>query len=223
MPNPIANSKSSPAAGCIILATIVLVFGGLLVHYTMRGWWMNKEIDKFTVATPEPTPIATPSPEEINSAQAKLADIRDAALNNTTERITLSAAELNTLIASQDILADFRGTAFIEKISEDGITTKVSQAFGSFRKETFRYLNGEIDYWPTLRKKTIVFQVRDLRVPGKEVPQKFIESYSSQDFFKLDPNNQTMGPVMRELDRVYLEKDQLVIETRTKTGAEKEQ
>ena len=223
MPNPIANSKSSPAAGCIILATIVLVFGGLLVHYTMRGWWMNKEIDKFTVATPEPTPIATPSPEEINSAQAKLADIRDAALNNTTERITLSADELNTLIASQDILADFRGTAFIEKISEDGITTKVSQAFGSFRKETFRYLNGEIDYWPTLRKKTIVFQVRDLRVPGKEVPQKFIESYSSQDFFKLDPNNQTIGPVMRELDRVYLEKDQVVIETRTKTGVEKKQ
>ena len=222
MPNPIANSKSSPAAGCIILATIVLVFGGLIVHYTMKGLWMNKEIDKFTVATPEPTPVATPSAEEIAAAQAKLTAIRDAALGNATERITLSADELNTLIASQDILADFRSTAFIEKISEDGITTKVSQAFGSFRKETFRYLNGEIDYWPALRKKTIVFQVRALRVPGKEVPQKFIESYSSQDFFKLDPNNSAMGPVMRELERVYLEKDQVVIETLTETGLEKE-
>ena len=222
MPSPIANSKSSPAAGCIILSTIILVFGGLIVHYTLRGLWMNKEIDKFTVATPEPTPVATPSPEEISSAQAKLTAIRDAALENATERITLTVADLNTLIASQEILADFRGTAYVEKISEQGITTKVSQAFGSFRKDSFRYLNGEIDYWPALRKKTIVFQIRDLRVPGKEVPQKFIESYSSQDFFKLDPNNHAMGPVMRELERVYLEEGQVVIETLTDTGIEKE-
>ena len=223
MPNPIANSKSSPAAGCIILATIVLVFGGLIVHYTMKGLWMNKEIDKFTVPAPEPTPVATPSPEEIADARKKLDAIRDAALNNATERIILTADDLNTLIASQDILADFRGTAFVEKISEQGITTRVSQAFGSFRRDSFRYLNGEIDYWPALRKKTIVFQIRDLRVPDKEVPRKFIESYSSQDFFKLDPNHPAMGPVMRELERVYLEDGQVVVETLTDTGIKTEE
>ena len=217
----LADSKSSPAAGCIILSTVILVFGVLIVHYTLRGLWMNREIDKFTFATPELTEAAKPDEAQTLAANNKIIAIRDAALDNQTERFTLTAEDLNTLIASQDLLADFRGSATVLRITEGGITAKVSQKYGSFRRDTFRYLNGEIDWVPVLRRKTIVFQVRDIRVPGKEVPKKFIESFSSQDLFKLDPNHPELGPVMRELDRVYLEDGQVVVETRTDTGVAK--
>ena len=88
------QGKSSPAAGCIILATIVVVFGGLVVLYVTRGLWMNREIEKFTVAEPIATSIAEPTPTEAAAVSQKLEKIRDAALNNRTEHFTLDADEI---------------------------------------------------------------------------------------------------------------------------------
>ncbi len=221
MSDPTIGPRSSPASGCIILCTIVVVFGGLIVLFTTRGLWMSRQIDAFTTDTAIPVPVAEATPEQSATAVEKLIKVRDAALNNATERITFSAEDLNALIASQEILADFRGSAYIEKITADAIVTRVTQTLRGLKPGTFRYLNGTMDFTPLLRRKTIVFQIRDVRIPGKEVPEEFIKSYSSQDLFKLDHTNPLLGDVMRELERVYLEDDQLVVETRTKTNVEK--
>jgi len=218
--DPTLAPRSSPASGCIILCTIIVVFGGLIVLFTTRGLWMSRQIDEFTTDTAVPVPVAEATPEQATAALEKLQKVRDAALNNATERITFSAEDLNALIASQEILADFRGTAYIEKITANGIVTRVTQTLRGLKPGTFRYLNGTMDFTPLLRRKTIVFQIRDVRVPDKEVPEEFIKSYSSQDLFKLDHTNPILGDVMRELERVYLEDGQLVVETRTKTSVE---
>jgi len=215
--------RSSPAPGCIILCTIIVVFGGLIILFTTRGLWMSRQIDQFTADTAIPVPIAETTPEQAGAAVEKLQKVRDAALNNATERITFSADDLNALIASQEILADFRGTAYIEKITADGIVTRVTQTLRGLKPGTFRYLNGTMDFTPLLRRKTIVFQIRDVRIPDKEVPEEFIKSYSSQDLFKLDHTQPLLGDVMRNLERVYLEDGQLVVETRTKTSIGKDE
>lgn len=221
MSNPTIGPRSSPASGCIILCTIIVVFGGLLVLFTTRGLWMSRQIDQFTADTAIPVPVAEATPEQSAAALEKLQKISDAALNNATERITFSADDLNVLIASQEMLADFRGSTYIEKITADAIVTRVTQTLRGLKPGTFRYLNGTMDFTPLLRRKTVVFQIRDVRIPGKEIPEEFIKSYSSQDLFKLDHTNLALGEVMRELERVYLEDGQLVVETLTKTRVEK--
>lgn len=211
-PSP-QQAGSSPLPGCIILSVIVLVFGGLVVLYTATGLWMNKQIDQFTDPEPAEIPIAEATEDQARAVQDKLDELLDASLGGRMERFTLTTEELNTLLASQPIMEDFIGQAYVEGISEEGIRTQVTQQMRSLKPGEFRYLNATIHFVPVLLRNTIVFEISQVEVPGREVPEKFIESFSSQHLFKIDPSNPELEPVLKTLEKVYLENDQVVLET----------
>ena len=45
------------------------------------------------------------------------------------------------------------------------------------------------------------------------VPQGFIDNYSVIDFFRLDPENPAIKANVKSLGGIYIENDQLVVET----------
>lgn len=60
----------------------------------------------------------------------------------------------------------------------------------------------------------MLFRVADIRVPDREVPRAFVESYAALEFFRLDLKNEDFLPVLKKLGSVYLEGDSAVAETR---------
>lgn len=125
--NPTIGPGSSPAPGCVILATILTVFGGLAILYTIVANVQNRRLGGFTEDQPAKIETFAPSAEQTEKANQKLGDLVRAALTNESDRVLFSADDLNTLIATRELLKDFRGQTFIRKIGAEGIEAEMSQ------------------------------------------------------------------------------------------------
>ena len=213
-PEPPGELRSSPISGCLILMTIIIVFGGLVVLYTGVGMYQTKKIDEFTQDEPAEIPVAEPDSEKLGTAKGKLKQIREAVDDERSERILLSADDLNILIAEVETLKDFRGQTWIESIRSEGLVVRASQAMrkGIFDKGR-RYLNGVFVFRPELRSKTVAFKAVDIRPAEGTIPREFIENYAVLDFFRIDPETPGLAEVIPSVEAVYTEEDSLVVET----------
>ena len=209
---------SSPAPGCIIIITILVVFGGLAILYTVVAILQNRGFDEFTDEEPAERELFETSPEQIRTATRKTEDLLLASTRNEMDRLLFTADDLNTLIATRELLADFRGTTFVRKITEDGIEAEMSQPVrtGFLGSDRFRYLNATFVFKPILKDQTLLFHVVDIRSenPERPVPVKFVDGYARLEFFKLDSSNQDLAPALKKLGSVYLEEDKVAVETR---------
>lgn len=213
---PTTRGRSSPAPGCLILSVMLIVFGGLIVLYTVVGRYQNRTIASFTEAQAARLDIPEPSAAEVEGARAKLELIRTAVSEARAERVLFSARDLNVLIASMDEASDFRGTTRVEGISEQGLSVAMSLPVrkGVF-VDGFRYLNATFRLQPELRARTIAFRVQAITPAQGEIPQAFVDGYAALDLFRLDPELPAFPEVIPNLAQVYTEADQLVVETKT--------
>ncbi len=216
---PGTSGRGSPVPGCLILAAIVTVFGGLVLLYTVVGIYQHRAIGEFTQDEPASISIEAPSPTAVEAAKAKLALVGAACAEGRAERVLFSAADLNALIVSMEAAAGFRENTRIEEITAAGLVAAMAQPLrkGVFKKG-FRYLNADFVLQPELRARTIAFRVVAIRPAVGEVPQPFVDSYASLDLFRLDPDLSAMAENVASLAAVYTEPGQLVVETREHVG-----
>lgn len=209
------ENRSSPIPGCVILVAILIVFGGLVVLYTVVGLYQNRTINEFTQDAAAEIPVATPSAEEVSAVQEKLEGVRKAVEEEKVERFVFSAADLNALIATEPDLEDFRGQTYIERISPQGIVARMAQPMrkGIFDKGV-RYLNATFVLQPELRARTLAFKVVDIRPVVGKAPEGFVKNYATLDFFRLDPELEAIKNHIRAIAAVYAEGGQIVVETK---------
>ncbi len=210
-----SSGRGSPAPGCCILAAIVGVFGGLVVLYTVVGFYQHRAIATFTQETAATLAVDAPSASQVEAAKAKLRQIEAAVAEGRAERILFTVEDLNALIASLDEAADFQGSARVERIGTAGIVVEMAQPVrkGLFKKG-FRYLNGSFVLEPELRARTVAFKVVSIDPAVGEVPKPFVDSYASLDLFRLDPEIPALKANVSSLASVYTEEGQLVVETK---------
>jgi len=211
---PLNQQKgASPLPGCIIVIVTILVFGGLAVLYIGVGYWMNSELDAITSPEPAKLIVSSPDQQQKEAVYEKLRQLKKATESEQMIRVSFSAEDINTLIATDPLLADLKGKAYVDRIDSEGIQTKVNQQLRSLPMRPDRFLNATITFVPVVLKDSVVFEIRNVHIPDKEVPQGFIEGYSKQDFYKLDTKNEVLKPVLLQLRRTYLEANHIIVET----------
>lgn len=213
--------RGSPTTGCLILAAIVIVFGGLIVLYLVVGNIQTKAIDGFTQDEPAKLETVVTTDDLVSASMAKLKQVEEAVQAGRSERITFTAEDLNVLIATLEVAKDFRGNTYVESINSDGILAHMAQPLrkGIIAKG-FRYLNAKFLLEPELRKRTFAFKVRDIRPAEGKVPLEFIKNYAVIDFFKIDPENEAIKANIPHLAAIYTEKDLVVVETKVAEATE---
>ncbi|NRB73554.1 MAG: hypothetical protein HRU46_04290 [Verrucomicrobiales bacterium] len=215
--------RSSPVSGCVILVAIIVVFGGLVVLYTVVGLYQTRKIDDFTQDEPMAIQVDEPDEATVSAALAKLGEIEKAVEEKTAIRVLFTPKDLNALIATQEMLKDFRGQTYITRISPQGIVADMAQPM---RKGIFdsgsRYLNATFVFQPEIRLRTLAFKVVDIRAVEGEVPEQFVSNYAVLDFFRLDPDNEQIKKHINYIAAVYAEAGNLVVETGVKPGLEEE-
>jgi len=206
--------RGSPVPGCLILAAIVTIFGGLIVLYIVVGTYQYRKIGTFTQETPAELAIPAPSAAQVEAAMGKLRAVEAAVVAKKSERILFSTEDLNVLLTTLPAAEGFRGNTRIESIGSTGIVAAMAQPLrkAPFQKG-FRYLNASFLLQPELRARTIAFKVIEIRPSLGEVPEPFVNSYASLDLFKLDPENPAMKAHVTSLAAVYTEEGQLIVET----------
>lgn len=208
------QGSASATPGCFILGAIVTVFGGLIILYITVFMIQSRSIATFTEDEAAKIEIYQPEAAAIEQLREKLKTIESATEGERKERILLTADDLNTLIATVDILEDFRGTTLISGITNQGIKTKMAQPMRKMPlSREQRYLNATFVLQPELRRRTIAFRVMDIISDRGTVPAQFVKSYDAIGFFRIDPDNKTIEKTVPRLSRVYTEDGHVVIET----------
>ena len=211
-----AEDRGAPVSGCLILGMIITVFGGLVILYTVVHFVQKKYFAGFTSDQPAVISVVEPTEAQRKQLNEKLFAIKAATSQGKRERILLTADDLNVLIATADLLKDFRGTTRFESISPRGIATRMSQPV---RKMPFspsrQYLNATFLFQPELRRRTVALRVRDIVSDVGTVPDGFVKNYDAIGFFRLDPESPYIKPYIPKLSRIYTEEGHVVIETGT--------
>lgn len=185
-----------------------------MILYITIFFVQKKAIAGFTGDSPAEIKVLNPSEAQIKSLNDKLFAIKAATSQSKTERILLSADDLNTLIATAEILKDFRGTTFIQSITDRGIETRMTQPMRKIPLTPGqRHLNAKFIFQPELRKRTIALRVIDIISDTGSIPEQFVKNYDTIGFFKIDPENPNIKPIIPKLSRVYVESGNVVIET----------
>lgn len=223
MSSPAAPSSGpSPAPGCTMISIAMGVVSLLVIWAIYVALKQNSTIDGFAEPTAATYEIAPPSAEALQRADAIQAAFEKAIRENSAVRIEMTAEDFNTLIASREVLKDFKGNTRVESITDKGLLTSMSQPMRSGFLGGSRFLNGTLLLRPDLRTHTVFFVVEDIQVPGKEVPRGFIDQYSSLQLYRIDPSHPVLGKALQRLDKVTIEGDRVVVVTRAlEPGEEK--
>lgn len=204
---------SSPLPGCIILITVIVVFGALGTWFVFAFRAQSEAIATFTIEAAVETPRFEPTAAQVEVAGTKLEKLEAAAGAGEMVRLLFTAEDLNTLIATRDLLADFRGQTYVRSISNEGIEAEMTQPIRTgFLSKGTRYLHGTFWLKPGIAGGTVVFAVADIEVPGREVPQGFVTNYPA--FMKIDPKLAPFDRVLPKLGKVYVEGAAVVVETK---------
>ena len=165
--------------------------------------------------------VDQPDEAAVKTAMAKLKQIEQAVEEKEVIRVLFSPSDLNTLIATQEMLEDFRGQTYITRISPQGIYADMAQPM---RKGIIdsgrRYLNATFVLLPEVRPRTVAFKIVDILALEGEVPSEFVSNYALLDLFRLDPENEQIEKHIGYIASVYTEGDALVVETGIKVGLE---
>ena len=201
--------------GCIIMTAVVAVVAFIV-------WWswyslvtMDKEIGLLTQPTPVMMPAISPQP----GLEQRLADFAKAANAGQTVALTLTVAELNSLL----LLAPDGGNGTYKDMlrvksldaAKSLIVTDASLPMNTakFWEDTKRYLVGEIDF--TLEMTTLGpdAKVSAVRMPGKTVPEGMLKGMQMYGYLGPYQAHPTIGPVLKAIKQVRIETDGLRLST----------
>lgn len=213
-PTPDITSAANPGIGCFIMGCAAFILLGVAIFFIYQGLRMDREIDKFTEPEPAERPILSPSPEQKAALNTRLDAFAKAAQAGEKTDLTLSAEDLNHLIAGTTLLEDYRGTAYVTEISDFFIIAELSQQINRVLPGNPRYLNATFSLSPFLRDdKTVRLDVKNIMSTKYEIPQGFIDLYSQRQVLQFNEDNETLGPILLRLQSIEIKNNTIQIST----------
>jgi hypothetical protein len=169
--------------GCIVglLMMFVVVVAGLLgLRYA------KKMVTDFTDTSPATLPTVNLPPAEIDQLNKKVDGFREGLRNKTaTAPLTLSADELNALIATNPDLQQLKGKLYVS-IEGDQLKGQVSVPMEDLGLPAFRgrYLNGKATFSLALKNGMLRLTAQHITVKDKPMPDIYMQKIRTQNFGK---------------------------------------
>ncbi|MCB1224914.1 MAG: hypothetical protein KDK99_03795 [Verrucomicrobiales bacterium] len=189
-------SSFHPGYGCVIMLAAMAIFGGIVFWAGYSLLTQNREIDQFTVAEPAAWPTDAPAAASVEAFQGRLTAFSRAARDGKSAELTLSVADLNTLVALAPDLGNgtyqgmvrFTGTdpekqTLLADISLPLNTLKFWEGKKRYLVGTAHFHVEELENGPDLR-------IVEIEVPGKTVPAGFVDTQQVWTWltpFRTDP------------------------------------
>ncbi len=204
----------------------MLIVGG--VWLLVLGGWMAwslygtvKEVRTFTDSEAKPVTPAQPTAEQITALRARINEFGGAVGRKEKAELRLTVEDLNSLLATEEIVKPMREYAKVESIGET-VKMQVSVAMNGLPLTGERlYLNGFVELTPrTDKDKGIVLATKAITVPGKTVTEGFITNYKDTNHvdglllneLREKSKDPSIMEVMQKLTTVRLEPGVAVLE-----------
>lgn len=222
---PPQATARSPFAGCLILVLALLMLICLIGFTAWMPFRQATEIEKFTAASPAPLAVDAVEGNEakVNALVERLELFRrDLGDEQKSARIELSADDLNLAIAAFPQVQELRKSFRVREITADSLVIDISYQLNGrprlakegeegFLASDPRYLVGTIKGHPQLARRELALQVDALEVPGKTIPQGFLEHFSTLRIFERYLKDPVLGPVMAKMTRAEIKDGKMVL------------
>lgn len=215
----------SPLSGCAILVTAFCVVIFLLVFSTWTLFRQFEEIAKFTTDKQSLVVVESLDGREaaINGLSRKVEEFRQALAGEGPASLGLSVDEVNLAIALWEPFKDLRGTFRVESASDGVLRIAISFPLNGRPRMARdgeagwvvadpRYLEAVMVAEPAVSQREVVLRIRELEVPGKQVPREFIEQMSPYRITERYVNDGQIGPAMAKLTKAEVRDDTLWLE-----------
>ncbi|MEM7013640.1 MAG: hypothetical protein AAF585_19385 [Verrucomicrobiota bacterium] len=195
-------------AGCFVVA---MMFGALASWTIFVGVTQNKAIAQFSEDEQREYPISPPTEQEKALLETKLKILAKAAETKQSTTIDFSANELNALIMTQDLLADFRTKTRVKAITSSHIEFEMSQPVRKLPLG-FRFVNGTYFFRPQFVDDGWHFHLLDIDADAGEVDPNFLEMFQELQLLRFDTTHEAMSPVLKQLKSTKLENGRVILE-----------
>lgn len=212
LPKPRSNAK-----GCIIGCLIVFVIGVAGVGigtYTAYNAGMGA-LNSMTEKEPRELPEVVMTEEETKAASEKLKQFTEAikSAESSQKTFTFTGQELNAILRSNDTTRAL-GESVVVTIKDGVVHGEVSLNLGDLLPIPFlqgRYANGSATFSISARDGRLFVFVEGFRMKGKEAPPEILEGLRTENLAKDAMNNPDFRELMKNVESVAVEGDQLVV------------
>ena len=193
---------------------------GLLV----AGVWYlyAKTIDTLTDDAPIAVLVEPPTEEQFAAANAKLEQVRTAALTQQEVTVEFTAAELNALIARHESFRDLRGKARVA-IADSVLTLDMSVPLRDIPlpRVRNRWFNGTLRLGFTYDQDNFTLHIESLTANGRDVDLSFFQTLAdeinsgfNEGFDKSQRENEQSNEIWQNIHSMKLLYDKLIITTK---------
>ena len=224
---PAPAKKKKPGCGCFgcgcLLVVLLILSTGLVAGFSYLGY---TGLDHILTTTPADVPAVDDSDTAYNTVQQKLASVQDQLKNHQPTTITLTAADINSLIAHNPALTQNNVHAFFS-LKDDQARLQASVPTDVLTRGAVkgRYFNMDISFnlsYDTTGKSVnmtpVALKVGDQVLMGPGVKTSSAASFDQAVMtwmvnFGLRQNAQ-VAALLDETKSIAIKSGQLVIETK---------
>ena len=156
--------------GCLIV-TIIGVFVMGIVGTCV--WKIRQKALSFTSTTPAEVSVIESSQDEYEEIKERVSEFLKAVEEDRNAELSLTAQEINTLIAKSPELAEFTGRVYV-RIEGDEISVDTALPLDKVPSLGGRYLNGTIGLKVSLQGGILVISPETVVVGGQPLPENIM-------------------------------------------------
>ncbi len=201
------------AGGC--LSAIILLAVIVAAAYYLIRQASDELVESYTSSTPRDFARAEDGRKEAESAIDRFRDFIIALeQGEETGSFSLSADDINALLAYEDLFRDLHGMARVD-IREDKLQAEISVPLGMFNDRfEGRYLNGTGELAVEMRDDRLEVTIDRLEVGGRNLPEEFMNEIRKNNLAEALYEEPSLERFLHLVKSVKIEDGRLVIQPR---------
>lgn len=213
----VPTAPFSPYYGCAIMMMAVLIFGGIITWSAYSLLSQDKQISQFTQDEPVKLDAAELPAEQKAGLVQRLTSFGDDITAGRAASLKLSIAELNALpaMAPQSDYGSYAGMVLLEKANpaDNTLSGRICLPLNrlKFWEGKKRYLVGEASFLAHVNAEGVDAKVVAVKVPGKEVPQGFVNNMEVWTLLAPYRKVEPLGAILKGVQKVEVTADGVVL------------
>ena len=209
------DQRPKPRRGCFFYGGIVAVvlFLFLLVGALVGLRTAKRLFSRFTDTAPMQLPSGRVSQAELRQMENRIDSFRQAVREHrSTQPLTLSAEELNALIATDPDLGPLKGKLFVS-LTNSHFSAQMSVPMEKAGLPLFkgRYLNGTGTFAVELRNGTLRVMPQTFKAKGKPLPEVYMQQLRKQNLARKLNDDPRVSAALDALQSIEVRDSKLVL------------
>jgi hypothetical protein len=204
---PIKRRRGCLFYGCLTSCILVLVvLAGLILGYL-------KILNSFTDTKPTALPTVDMSDAEMQQVRQRVDSFRnDVRSAHPTQPLSLSANELNALIATDPNLKALKGKVYVN-IEDSQVKGQVSVPTADVGLGIFkhRYINGSGSFNIALTNGALFLSLQSLAIKGRPIPEKYMQQVRAQNLAQGINDDPKSSAGLNKLKSIEVKDNKIVI------------